>query len=86
MKEEGQNIKAGLAVFRGPGSAAVSCSFLQIRRGSSRPEWEAEIKSEFTGLRGVLYRVRIKTANQGWVQEGGVNNNNSYAAEFVQTR
>lgn len=38
MKEEGQNSKVGLAVFRGTDSGAVSSSFLQIREGSSRPQ------------------------------------------------
>lgn len=33
MKVEGQNIKVGLALFRGADSAAVSFSFLQIEEG-----------------------------------------------------
>lgn len=33
MKVEGQNIKVGLAAFRGADSAAVSFSFLRIEKG-----------------------------------------------------
>lgn len=33
MKVEGQNIKVGLAVFRGVDSATVSFSFLQTEKG-----------------------------------------------------